>query len=61
MAPVILTALVTVTVPLVLPPISLRVVAAIVALLVVNASSLTVTNAVPAVTELEELTRVFVN
>ena len=61
MEPEILTALVTVTAPVVLPAILLRVVAAIVALLVVKAASLTVTNALPAVTELEELTRVLVN
>ena len=57
----ILTALVTVTAPVVLPPILLRVVAAIVALLVVKAASLTVTNALPAITKLLPLTRVLVN
>ena len=59
--PEILTALVTVTAPLVLPPIALRVVAAIVALLVVKAESVISTNAVEAITELDPLTRVFVN
>ena len=53
--------MVTVTAPLVLPPILLRVVAAIVALPEVNALSLTVTNADAAVTELAPLTRVLVN